>query len=125
MDNVATNIIDFVRVLSSRDKSHNLGFTLRKATGRELWLWWHEAICHEQTAGTDAMARKLSTAVAAEIAKESLRRLGPRSVDNPYGFTEEPEHEAPKGHEPELALTTGMVGDHGTATDMDSSEAYR
>lgn len=92
MNNIAPNIIDFVNILSRMSKSGNLIVTLRQAKGRDLWLWWHEARCHEETE-TEDYARKLARAVAGKIADETLRRTGPRSVENPNGveYDEAPE----------------------------------
>jgi hypothetical protein len=76
--NIAPNAMEMVRILASKDGNGNLIATLRAARGEDLFRWWHEAMCHASTApASSPWEGKMGEALASEIAKEALRRLGP------------------------------------------------
>ncbi len=76
--NIAPNGMEMVRILASYKGNESMKATLQSATGEDLFFWWHEAMAHAATAPKDSpWERTMAEALASEIAKESVRRLGP------------------------------------------------
>lgn len=69
----ANTIVELVHLLSVKDGNHSLTATVRKATGHELFTWWHEAQAFSLLASA-GWERKLCDAVSATIAVECVRR---------------------------------------------------
>lgn len=78
MANIAQDAIEMVRILSRWNGNESLICTLSKASGEDLFFWWHEATAHAQAAPLDRpWDKNMGEALASEIAKECVRRLKP------------------------------------------------
>lgn len=73
-DAMSTNIAELIMQTCREDRFGTLDGALRKLSGRNLWLLYHEALAHEATEREHANKR-LAAAVAGKIGAEAVRRM--------------------------------------------------
>lgn len=69
----ASSVIEFVHELSIRSGNNDLSATVHRASGHELFVWWHEAQALSLIESA-SWGQKLASAVGSVIASECVRR---------------------------------------------------